>query len=59
MLDKYLSILYLQDWFAFLGNASSFNFTKTGEVTFPNIGKPTAYDNYGFCQVSYFDKKVV
>ena len=54
-----LFILYLQDWFAFLGNGSSFNFTKTGEVTLPNIGKPIAYDNYGFCQVSYSFKDVI
>ena len=49
----------MQDWFAFLGNGSSFNFTKTGEVTLPNIGKPIAYDNYGFCQVSYSFKNVI
>ena len=48
-------ILSLQDWFAFLGDGqSNYNFTITGEATFPNIGISTAYDNYGFCQVLYF-----
>ena len=44
------------DWFAFLGNGSDFNFTLTGEAFFPNIGKPTAKDKYGFCQVSTTDE---
>lgn len=49
-------ILSLQDWFAFLNDdRSNYNFTITGEVIFPNIGIPTAYDNYGFCQVFHFD----
>ena len=43
----------LKDWFAFLGNGSDLNFTITGEAVFPNNGKPTAEDNYGFCQVSH------
>ena len=43
---------FSQDWFAFTGNGSEFNFTKSGEVDFPNSGNPTADDNYGFCQVS-------
>ena len=34
---------------------SNYNFTITGEVTFANIGIPTAYDNYGFCKVFHFD----
>ena len=49
---------YLQDWFAFLGNDSEFNFTLVGEAFFPNTGNPTAGDNYGFCQVSSFDRQV-
>jgi len=43
------------DWFAFLGNGSDFNFTLTGEAIFPNIGTPTAEDNYGFCQRVYYN----
>ena len=46
--------LSLQDWFAFNGNGSDFNFTLVGEAFFPNSGTPTAHDNYGFCQVSVF-----
>ena len=46
---------FLQDWFAFLGNGSEFNFTLAGEAFFPNTGRPIANDNYGFCQVSIFD----
>ncbi|XP_078381942.1 uncharacterized protein LOC144664648 isoform X2 [Oculina patagonica] len=38
------------DWFAFTGNGSGLNFTRTGEVYFPNSGSPTADNNYGFCQ---------
>jgi len=41
-----------QDWFAFLGNGSEFNFTLVGEAFFPNTGNPSSDDNYGFCQVS-------
>ena len=48
-------LLYLQDWFAFVGNGSEFNFTLSGEADFPNSGTPTAEDNYGFCQVSVID----
>ena len=48
-------VFSLQDWFAFLGNGSEFNFTLVGEAFFPNTGNPTADDNYGFCQVSVFD----
>ena len=48
----------LQDWFAFLGNGSEFNFTLAGEAFFPNKGNPAADDNYGFCQVSVFDWQV-
>ena len=44
-----------QDWFAFIGNVSDFNFTLVGEAFFPNVGTPTALDNYGFCQVSVSD----
>lgn len=44
-------MLSTQDWFAFIGNGSHFNFTRAGEVVFPNSGIPTAQDNYGFCQV--------
>ena len=40
-----------QDWFAFIGNGSEFNFTLSGEAIFPNKKAPTAEDNYGFCQV--------
>ena len=46
-----------QDWFAFLGNGSDFNFTLAGEAFFPNSGGPTANDNYGFCKVLYVDKQ--
>jgi len=42
----------LQDWFAFLGNGSEFNFTLVGEAFIPNTGNPSSDDNYGFCQVS-------
>ena len=52
--NKTISI-FSQDWFAFHGNASEFNFTLAGEAFFPNTGNPTADDNYGFCQVSVFD----
>ena len=45
----------LQDWFAFLGNGSEFNFTLVGEAFFLNKGNPTPDNNYGFCQVSVFD----
>ena len=48
----------LQDWFAFLGNGSEFNFTLVGEAFFPNTGHPTADDNYGFCQVSAVDDRL-
>jgi len=44
-----------QDWFAFIGNGSEFNFTLSGEAIFPNEKAPTAEDNYGFCQVRVFD----
>lgn len=44
-------MLFTQDWFAFTGNGSDFNFTRAGEEVFPNNGTPTAQDNYGFCQV--------
>jgi len=47
--------LSLQDWFAFVGNGSEFNFTLVGEAFFPNTGNPSNDDNYGFCQVSIFD----
>jgi len=40
-----------QDWFAFIGNGSEFNFTLSGDAIFPNKKAPTAEDNYGFCQV--------
>ena len=43
---------YMQDWFAFTGNGSEFNFSRAGEVNFPNSGTPKAENNYGFCQVS-------
>lgn len=43
-----------QDWFAFTSNGSDFNFTRAGEVVFPNSASPTAEDNYGFCQVIFF-----
>ena len=43
---------YMQDWFAFTGNGSEFNFSRAGEVNFPNSGIPKAENNYGFCQVS-------
>ena len=49
-------LLHLQDWFAFVGNGSEFNFTLSGEADFPNSGTPTAEDNYGFCQVSVIDR---
>ena len=42
----------MQDWFAFTGNGSEFNFSRAGEVNFPNNGIPKAENNYGFCQVS-------
>ena len=45
-------IQLLQDWFAFVGNGSEFNFTLSGEADFPNSNPPTAEENYGFCQVS-------
>ena len=48
----YLLILFWQDWFAFLGNGSDFNFTLAGEAVFSNSGAPIADNNYGFCQVS-------
>ena len=51
-LIKRFQYFYLQDWFAFRGNASELNFTLVGEAFFPNTGNPTADDNYGFCQVS-------
>ena len=44
-------LYFFQNWFAFTGNGSQFNFTRSGEVNFPNSGNPTADDNYGFCQV--------
>jgi len=43
------------DWFAFLGNGSDLNFTLAGEALFPNVGTPTADDNYGFCQKVQFN----
>ena len=43
---------YMQDWFTFTGNGSEFNFSRAGEVNFPNIGIPKVENNYGFCQVS-------
>ena len=46
-------MLFTQDWFAFASNGSDFNFTRAGEVAFPNSGVPTAQDNYGFCQVIF------
>ena len=52
------TVLYyssFQDWFAFIGNGSEFNFTLSGEALFPNNNAPTAEDNYGFCQVRVFD----
>ena len=52
MLYMYLLILFWQDWFAFLGNGSDFNFTLAGEAVFSNSGAPIADNNYGFCQVS-------
>lgn len=55
MLYIYLLILFWQDWFAFLGNGSDFNFTLAGEAVFPNSGAPTVNNNYGFCQVSVSD----
>ena len=48
----------LQDWFAFLGSGTEFNFTLAGEAFFPNKGNPAADDKYGFCQVSVFDWQV-
>ena len=50
----FFKILSFQDWFALVGNGSNFNLTMTGEVTFPNLGTPTSYDNFGFCQVPLF-----
>jgi len=50
--------LSFQDWFAFVGNGSEFNFTLVGEAFFPNTGNPSSDDNYGFCQVSIFDCQV-
>ena len=50
----YFVCLYRQDWFAFLGNGSGFNFSLVGEAAFSNNGTPTVNDNYGFCQVSDF-----
>ncbi|KAL9963147.1 hypothetical protein ACROYT_G032322 [Oculina patagonica] len=52
------------DWFAFTGNGSDFNFTRTGEVYFPNTGSPSADNNYGFCQkvpynTTFYDPPVV
>ncbi|KAL9963121.1 hypothetical protein ACROYT_G032296 [Oculina patagonica] len=38
------------DWFAFTGNGSDLNFTRTGEIYFPNSGSPITDNNYGFCQ---------
>ena len=52
MICMLLLIFIWQDWFAFLGNGSDFNFTMTGEAVFPNSGAPTVDNNYGFCQVS-------
>ena len=52
------TVLYyssFQEWFAFIGNGSEFNFTLSGEARFPNNKAPTAEDNYGFCQVRVFD----
>jgi len=51
----YLLILFWQDWFAFLGNGSDFNFTLAGKAVFPNSGAPTVDNDYGFCQVSVSD----
>lgn len=36
----------MQDWFAFTGNGSEFNFSRAGEVDFPNSGIPKAENNY-------------
>ena len=55
MLYMNLLILFWQDWFAFHGNGSDFNFTLVGEAVFPNSGAPTVDNNYGFCQVSVSD----
>ena len=46
-------MLFSQDWFAFTSNGSNFNFTRAGEVVFPNSGTPTAQDNYGYCRVIF------
>ncbi len=51
-----VNVIFLQDWFAFSGNGSEFNFTLTGEAIFSNCGNPTAEDNYGFCQVRVTDR---
>ena len=56
MLYMYLLNSFWQDWFAFLGNGSDFNFTLAGEAVFPNSGAPIVDNNYGFCQVSVPDK---
>ena len=52
---EFFIIIIWQDWFAFLGNGSDFNFTLAGEAVFPNSGAPTVDNNYGFCQVSVSD----
>ena len=57
-LGAVFSFLFCQDWFAFTGNGSEFNFTLSGEAIFPNSGNPTADENYGFCQVRSFDSNV-
>ncbi|CAH3143439.1 unnamed protein product, partial [Pocillopora meandrina] len=43
------------DWFAFTGNGSEFNFSRAGEVNFPNSGIPKVENNYGFCQKVHFN----
>ena len=48
---KWLVKIFLQDWFAFVGNGSQLNFTITGKQLFPNSGNPSSQNNYGFCQV--------
>ena len=48
---KWLVKIFLQDWFAFVGNGSQLNFTTTGKQLFPNSGNPSSQNNYGFCQV--------
>jgi len=50
-----LHVSSFQDWFAFIGNGSEFNFTLSGEAIFPNKKAPTPEDNYGFCQVRLLD----